>query len=140
MLSNSITIQTDYPEVRLALSLEILQKVSRQLNLKKGVIYYVISDAELLEVNKTSLNHDYYTDIITFDYEADEDIEDNEVLISWERVVENATTEGKTAENELYRVCFHGMLHLAGFNDHTPQQKITMREQENLLLDQYCST
>ncbi|MFB1004284.1 MAG: rRNA maturation RNase YbeY [Bacteroidia bacterium] len=140
MSLDSISIETEYPEVLRVLDVVILQKAHLQLNLKKGVIYYIISDEELLAVNKSSLDHDYYTDIITFDYEDDEDIEDNEILISWDRVNENAITEGKTSVNELYRVCFHGMLHLAGFDDQTPQQKTRMREQENLLLDKYCST
>jgi|TARA_B110000902_G_scaffold152945_1_gene175686 rRNA maturation RNase YbeY len=140
MSLDSISIETEYPEVLRVLDVVILQKVHLQLNLKKSVIYYIISDEELLAVNKSSLDHDYYTDIITFDYEDDEDIEDNEILVSWDRVNENAITEGKTSVNELYRVCFHGMLHLAGFDDQTPQQKTRMREQENLLLDKYCST
>ena len=140
MSLDSISIETEYPEVVRVLDIFVLQKAHLQLNLKKGVIYYIISDEELLEVNNASLNHDYYTDIITFDYEDDADIDDNEILISWDRVIENAITEGKTSLNELYRVCFHGMLHLAGFDDQTPQQKTRMREQENLLLDQYCST
>ena len=127
MSLDSISIETEYPEVLRVLDVVILQKAHLQLNLKKGVIYYIISDEELLAVNKSSLDHDYYTDIITFDYEDDEDIEDNEILISWDRVNENAITEGKTSVNELYRVCFHGMLHLAGFDDQTPQQKTRMR-------------
>jgi probable rRNA maturation factor len=140
MSLDSISIETEYPEVLRILDVAILHNARLQLNLKKGVIYYIISDEELLEVNKSSLNHDYYTDIITYDYEDDEDIDNNEILVSWDRVNENAITEGKTSVNELYRVCFHGILHLAGFDDKTPQQKKTMRDQENLLLDKYCST
>ncbi len=140
MSFDNINIETKYQEVLHILDIVILQNVHLQLNLKKGVIYYVISDDELLEINKSSLNHDYYTDIITFDYENDKDIEDSEILVSWDRVRDNAATEGNTPINELYRVCFHGMLHLAGFDDQTKKQQTTMREQENLLLAKYCST
>jgi metalloprotein, YbeY/UPF0054 family len=97
-------------------------------------------DEELLELNRQTLQHDYYTDIITFDYENDKDIEENEVVISWDRVRENSETFKVNLKQELYRVCFHGLLHLAGFMDKTEQEEKEMREQENMLLDLYCST
>lgn len=140
MSLDRISIESDIQEVTEMLHVEPLKLARKNLNLQKGVIYYIITDDELLEINRDVLNHDYYTDIITFDYEDDEDIEDNEVLVSWDRVKENANLNEVTSINELYRVCFHGLLHLAGYKDNTDKQKKEMREQENILLELYCST
>lgn len=140
MLSNNITIESEYGGIHKTLHVEHLSTVHRKLNLKKPVIYYFVSDEHLLQINRESLQHDYYTDIITFDNEEDTDIEENEILISWERVQENAVTYNTSVSKELHRVCFHGLLHLAGFKDKTKEEQTEMRNQENLLLDLYCST
>jgi len=110
------------------------------LGIKKPVIYYFVSDDEMLRVNKENLGHDTYTDIITFDYEEDKDIEHNEVLISWDRVLDNAKTFKKSIKNELHRVCIHGLLHLAGHNDRSNKEKQKMRSLEDKYLNLYCST
>jgi rRNA maturation RNase YbeY len=98
-------------------------------------IDYVFCDDEyLLEINKKSLNHDYYTDIITFDYNEGNCIE-SEIYISTDRVKENANTFEQTFHGELNRVIIHGALHLVGFKDKTKKEKEKMRAMETQYLD-----
>ena len=123
-----------------AISTLSLVSTHADLEIKKPVIYYFVSDDEMLRVNKENLGHDTYTDIITFDYEEDTDIEYNEVLISWDRVLDNAKTFKKSIKNELHRVCIHGLLHLAGHNDRSNKEKQKMRSLEDKYLNLYCST
>jgi probable rRNA maturation factor len=136
----NITIETPYQEIEVLLDLKSLDSCHQHLCLSKHVIYYFMSDDDLLEVNKSSLGHNYYTDIITFDYSDDDDIECNEILISWDRIKENATIHGQPLKTELHRVCFHGMLHLHGINDKTDDEQRNMTMNENELLALYCST
>ncbi len=140
MSSNNITIETDLQSVESLIDIKSLERTFSKLELSKPLIIYLIADEELLEVNKQSLNHDYYTDIITFDYSNDEDITHNEILISWDRVKENANDLKQPLNTELHRVCIHGLLHLAGHNDETNEQKQKMRSLEDHYLDLYCST
>ena len=123
-----------------AISILSLVSTHADLGIKKPVIYYFVGDDEMLRVNKENLGHDTYTDIITFDYEEDTDIEHNEVLISWDRVLDNAKTFKKSIKNELHRVCIHGLLHLAGHNDRSNKEKQKMRALEDKYLNLYCST
>lgn len=140
MLSDKVKLETKYDEALKLFHVKTILKTHEHLSLKKGVIYYIVSDEEILKINRETLNHDYYTDIITFDYETDDDIEDNELVISWDRIKDNAKKLGEPLVRELHRVCIHGMLHLAGYSDYTEKEKNIMREQENLFLDLYCST
>ena len=140
MSLNNIEIESDFPEVLDLISTPGLSQVFSGLMINKPIIYYFISDEALLEVNIASLSHDYYTDIITFDYGEDDDIEQHEILISWDRVKENAVTHKQTVFRELHRVCIHGMLHLAGYNDQTEEEKQKMRTLETQYLDLHCST
>ena len=88
------------------------------------------SDDYLLDINRKYLNHDYYTDIITFDLSAgDETI--GEIYISADRITENASKFEVPISTELTRVIFHGCLHLCGYEDKTAQQKKIMRAKEN---------
>ncbi len=94
------------------------------------------SDEYLLEINKQYLNHDTYTDIITFDY-SKEDIKlpvSGDIFISIERVKENAALFSKSIENELHRVIIHGTLHLLGYADKTKATKSEMTKQEDTCL------
>lgn len=95
------------------------------------------SDEYLLNVNRTFLQHDYYTDIITFPLDETEKKTVAEIYISIDRVKENATTEKVTFENELQRVIFHGVLHLCGFKDKTKAQSQLMREMEDQWLAEF---
>lgn len=94
-----------------------------------------LSDDELLEVNRTHLDHDYYTDIITFDYTRGSRIS-GELFISKDRIKENAITLGVREEEETARVVAHGILHLLGFGDKTEEEARLMREKENEVLAQ----
>jgi probable rRNA maturation factor len=98
--------------------------------------FVLVSDDELLDINVSSLNHDYYTDIITFDYSEGRKI-DAEIYISTDRVMSNAKEFNSTFEDELLRVVVHGLLHIIGFKDFTIEQKSEMRHQENTLIHEY---
>jgi rRNA maturation RNase YbeY len=89
-----------------------------------------------LDVNKKFLNHDYYTDIITFDYN-ESTIISGDFIISIDRVKDNAFTHQSAFHKELYRVIIHGVLHLLGFSDKTEIQQKKMRELEDRYLSQY---
>lgn len=92
-----------------------------------------LSDDELLEINKAHLEHDYYTDIITFDYSTPRKIS-GELFISVDRVRENASIHGSSEIQEFHRVVAHGVLHLLGFKDKTEAESKVMREKENEVL------
>jgi len=92
------------------------------------------SDEELLEINQRSLQHDTYTDIITFDLSDTEGVIDGEIYISVDRIKENASVFGVAFSNEYQRVLSHGLLHLMGFKDKTNEEKTEMRKQEDLAL------
>lgn len=92
------------------------------------------SDPYILEVNKKYLSHDYYTDIITFDYCEGKTLS-GDLFISVDSVRDNASFYGSSFEDELHRVIVHGVLHLIGFDDHTDKEKKKMRSKE----DQYLS-
>lgn len=96
------------------------------------------SDDELLEMNRKFLDHDYYTDIITFDYCEDKEV-NGDLFISIDRVVDNAETIGVKYEDELRRVCVHGVLHLCGYKDKTEEEEKLMRLKENFYLERYVS-
>jgi len=94
------------------------------------------SDAYLLEVNKTHLQHDYYTDIITFDY-CEGDSISGDLLISIDRVKENAINHSQLFFNELIRVIIHGHLHLIGHKDKNKSDSLAMREAEDQWIQRY---
>ncbi|MGA1374123.1 MAG: rRNA maturation RNase YbeY [Flavobacteriales bacterium] len=96
------------------------------------------SDAYLLELNRLSLNHNYYTDIITFDYCAG-DLISGDLFVSLDRVRENAKSGAVSFSNELYRVLVHGVLHLCGWTDSSPSEKESMRSQEDHWLSEFPS-
>ena len=91
------------------------------------------TDEYLLEKNIQFLNHDTYTDIITFDY-CEGDIISGDIFVSVERVTENANVFGLDFENELDRVLIHGVLHLAGYQDKSKEETNTMRDKEDFYL------
>jgi len=110
--------------------------VIRLNNHQTGHLSFVFcTDDYLLDVNKKFLNHDYYTDIITFDYN-ESNIVSGDFIISIDRVKENALIHKCTFHIELYRVIIHGVLHLLGFSDKSEIQQKKMRESEDLYLSQ----
>lgn len=109
---------------------EWINKTAEQREKKIGNISYIFcSDDELLQINNQYLKHDYYTDVITFDY-SEGAVLNGDIFISVDRVRDNAKQVGVTVEEELYRVMIHGVLHLSGVNDKTEQQAKQMRKAE----------
>ena len=92
-----------------------------------------VSDEDLLVMNQQYLNHDYFTDIITFDYTED-NVVSGDLFISVDRVKDNASVNNVDFMNELMRVMVHGVLHLCGYNDKTVVESKIMREKENYYL------
>ena len=95
--------------------------------------YMFVDDAKILEVNRQYLGHDYYTDIITFDYDEG-DVLNGDIVISLDTVRSNAEQFGKTYDDELHRVIIHGILHLCGINDKGPGEREIMEANENKAL------
>ena len=96
--------------------------------------YIFCSDEYLLEINKEYLEHDYYTDIITFDNSDEEGVIEGDIFVSIDRVKENATTNKVPFNTELNRVIAHGLLHLLGFGDKSKEEEIEMRKNEDACL------
>ena len=129
----SIQFTADDIDFTLPHSTSISNWIERIVSLHEGavaeIVYIFCSDERLLEINKSSLSHDYYTDIITFPYQYDPIHTD--IFISIDRVKENAASFGVAFEEELKRVMIHGVLHMLGFSDHSEEEKKEMREKEN---------
>lgn len=96
--------------------------------------FILVSDDALLEVNRSYLNHDYYTDIITFDLSAPGAAKVSDIYISLDRVEENAKNYNESRLNELRRVMIHGCLHLCGYKDKLKTDRVKMREREDYYL------
>jgi probable rRNA maturation factor len=114
----------------------IIQTIEMKKQNAGDINFIFCSDAYLLSINKQYLNHDTFTDIITFDYsgEVKNMPLSGDIFISIDRIKENAATFSKTVENELYRVIIHGILHLLGYKDKTKDAKEEMTKQENRCL------
>lgn len=118
-----------------------IKTVAASYNKKVGSIAYIFcNDDKILEVNRQYLQHDYYTDIITFDYCEDEEMMGNkntisgDLFISLDTVRTNAEQQGTTYDEELHRVIIHGILHLVGINDKGPGEREIMEAAENKAL------
>lgn len=111
-----------------------IREVAASHGRKVGEVGYLfVDDEKILEVNNEYLGHDYYTDIITFDYDEG-DVINGDIVISLDTVRTNAEQFGKTYEEELYRVIIHGILHLCGINDKGPGEREIMEAAENAAL------
>ncbi len=111
-----------------------LKSIISEHNLKCGDINVIFcSDPYLLDINRQYLNHDYFTDIITFNF-CEGKIVSGELYISIDTVKINAQSYDQIFENELYRVIVHGVLHLIGYDDITPKDSEKMTNAENLAL------
>jgi rRNA maturation RNase YbeY len=98
--------------------------------------YTFFTDEELLQINRDYLNHDFYTDIITFDNTIKETIS-SDIMISIDRVKENARDLNVDVETELLRVMAHGILHCMGYDDKTTETKALMRKKEDEVLNMF---
>ncbi|SDI84154.1 rRNA maturation RNase YbeY [Chryseobacterium taeanense] len=125
------TVNTDYKTW--------LESIILSEGKKLGEINYIFCDDEyLLKVNQNYLQHDYYTDIITFDYVKGKTIS-GEIFVSLQRISENASTLAKEYEEELRRVLAHGILHLSGYKDKTQEEERLMRSKEDFYLATYSN-
>ena len=103
------------------------------------VSYIFCSDEHILNINREYLQHDYYTDIITFDYTGESRIS-GDIFISLDTVLSNAGKFGVSYEDELHRVIIHGILHLCRINDKTPEEREIMKEYEDEALGMLVGT
>ncbi len=114
-----------------------LEQVVLEEGFELGDINLVFcSDEDLLKMNIDFLQHDYYTDIITFDY-CEENIVSGDLFISIDRVVDNSVELKTEYDSELKRVCVHGVLHLCGYKDKSEVDEKQMRAKEDFYLDKY---
>ena len=114
-----------------------LQKVTEEHNrILDGLGYIFCDDETILDVNRQFLSHDYYTDIITFDYCRGKMVR-GDMYISLDTVVTNAETMGEPYARELLRAIVHGVLHLCGINDKGPGEREIMEAHENAALEMW---
>ncbi|AQY21944.1 rRNA maturation RNase YbeY [Riemerella anatipestifer] len=112
-----------------------LEQIILSEHKKLGKINYIFCDDEyLLKINQEHLQHDYYTDIITFDYVRGNTIS-GDIFVSLERIKDNASTLSKDYQSEFLRVLAHGVLHLCGYKDKTEEDIKTMRGKEDFYLN-----
>lgn len=132
-----ITYNTDdvpMPKIKRRETTAWIKRVVASYGRKTGEIGYMfVSDDKILEVNREYLGHDYYTDVITFDYD-EEDTVSGDIVISLDTVRTNAEQFGKSYDEELHRVIIHGVLHLCGINDKGPGEREVMETAENRAL------
>lgn len=122
------------PAIRKRATNAWIKAVAATYNRKVGEIGYMfVNDEKILEVNNEYLGHNYYTDVITFDYDED-DIISGDIVISLDTVRSNAELFGKAYDDELHRVIIHGILHLCGINDKGPGERELMEAAENRAL------
>ncbi len=113
---------------------KIISRIIADAGLKPGVCDVIFTDDEkLYEINREFLGHDYYTDIITFNYNEGKTV-NGEIYISVDRVKDNAVNLSVKLKSEIRRVIFHGFLHLCGYDDTNPELKNRMTEREEMYL------
>ena len=129
------TENVSMPKIRKRDTTAWIRRVAATYGRKIGEVGYLFCDDEkILEVNREYLQHDYYTDIITFDYNEGKQI-NGDLVISLDTVKSNAQLFNKPYEEELYRVIIHGILHLCGINDKGPGEREIMEAAENAALE-----
>ncbi|MDO6390742.1 rRNA maturation RNase YbeY [Pontibacter sp. BT731] len=126
--SEDIEFSLDNPEKISDWIADIIEQHGHEL---VGLTYIFCSDDYLHQINVEYLDHDTLTDIITFDNADTEGTIEGDIFISVDRVRDNAATHGTSFQDELHRVLIHGVLHLLGFKDKTPEQEAAMRKLED---------
>jgi rRNA maturation RNase YbeY len=122
-------------------SLPGIEAIVSDYEMKINYIHFIfVDDEQLLEINRRFLDHDYYTDIITFNYAGPGKPVEGELYISIDRVRENAADLGINVEEELLRVILHGVLHLAGHDDASEVERKAMQRLENKYISVIRST
>lgn len=133
-----ITYSTEgvkFPNIKKRETSAWIRRVAESYGKKVGEIGYLfVDDKKILEVNNEYLGHDYYTDIITFDY-TEGDTLNGDLVISLDTVFTNANKYNKSYDEELHRVIIHGILHLCGLNDKGPGEREIMEAAEDKALD-----
>ena len=112
--------------------------ILREKKITGDISIVLTTDEYVLKVNQDFLQHDYYTDIITFDY-CEGNVVSGDLVISLDRVKENSNIQLTSIEEELFRVIYHGVLHLCGYGDKTEKEIIEMRAKEALYLNLFVS-
>lgn len=126
----------DFPDIKKRETSAWIKKTADRYNKKIGdVAYNFCNDEKILEINRKYLDHDFYTDIISFDY-SEGDIISGDIFISLDTVRSNSQKYNTDYKEELYRVIIHGILHLSGLDDKLEEDAISMREAENSALKQ----
>ncbi|TDQ32807.1 rRNA maturation RNase YbeY [Zeaxanthinibacter enoshimensis] len=129
--------QTDFELENEEKYTEWLEKVVASEEYELDSLNYIFcSDEELLGINKQHLGHDYYTDIITFEY-GEENVIFSDIFISIDRIKDNAVDLNLEVDEELRRVMCHGLLHMMGYSDKTEKEKVTMRGKENEKMEMF---
>ena len=133
------TINVDSPSIDSSLITSWVKNVAMDYGFRLGDVSYIfVDDAEILRVNRQFLDHDYYTDIITFDYSSGSVIS-GDLFISLDTVRTNAEGLGVAYDQELLRVIIHGILHLCGLKDKGPGERAQMEAAEDLALAKLSS-
>ena len=138
----SITFDSDnidFPNIKKRETSAWIKKIANSYNKKIGNVGYLFcNDEKILEIYRQYLDHDFYTDIISFDY-SEGDIISGDIFISLDTVRTNSQKYNTDYQEELYRVIIHGVLHLCGLDDKLEEDAIRMRESENSALKQLYS-
>lgn len=124
----------DFPKIKKRETANWIKTVAKNYKKETGEISYLFcTDEKILEINRQYLQHDFYTDIITFDYSEDDRIS-GDIFISLDTVLSNSIQYNTNFEEELYRVIIHGILHLCGLHDKTEADAAEMRKAEDKAL------
>ena len=126
--------EVSFPALKKRETSKWIKEVIASFEKKAGDIAYIFcSDEEILEINNQYLQHDYYTDIITFDY-TEGDLVSGDIFISLDTVQSNSEKFATSFDDELNRIIVHGVLHLCGINDKSPEERENMTKNENSAL------
>ena len=132
----SFNYETDFELENEAQYEDWISRIIESEGFDEGEINYIFCDDDyLLKVNQDYLDHDYYTDIITFDYVKGKTIS-GDIFVSLPRILDNASTLSQNFESEFNRVLAHGILHLCGYKDKTEEEKSQMRAKEDFYINQ----
>ena len=117
---------------------KIVGLLKNEFNFKiSSLLINFVSTDQIIKINKIFLNHNYSTDIITFSYSKESRIVDSEIYISVKDALSNAEKYGVTFTEETLRLVIHGILHLLGYDDNTPELRVKMKQIENRLFKKY---